>query len=183
MKTAKDYTNYLNPGQTTVGSSDFPLYYLKKKIQSACPATFSKLDYFSFSGGLHIEQTSYNVHGDLIKGTSLVDIVKQSELSVIGLQTAVADVNDIKKARYIIQVLATCLYTLLQEAYIASSSELSLVTWAKTQNEDMYKYWYGVLNHELTTLMLVRSFRECNMGLMMGCCEKLVELCFFCGPA
>ena len=123
MKTAKDYTNYLNPGQTTVGSSDFPLYYLKKKIQSACPATFSKSDYFSFSGGLHIEQTSYNVHGDLIKGTSLVDIVKQSELSVIGLQTAVADVNDIKNNCYIIQVLATCLYTLLQEAYIASSSE------------------------------------------------------------
>ena len=28
MKTAKDYTNYLNPGQTAVGSSDFPLYYL-----------------------------------------------------------------------------------------------------------------------------------------------------------
>ena len=37
MKVATDYTNYLNPGQRTIGCSDCPLYALKKKIQLANP--------------------------------------------------------------------------------------------------------------------------------------------------
>ena len=89
--------------------SDCPLYHLKKKIQWACPETLSNKAYFSVLAGLHIEQSACNVHGDLVKGTGLVDIVKQSGLSVFGLQTAVADVNNVKKARYTIQVIAPCL--------------------------------------------------------------------------
>ena len=129
-------------------------------------------------GGLHQEQCALTVHGDLIKGTGLLSILKQSGLSVIGLQTSVADVNSIKKARYALQVTAPCLYKLLDQAYQAANSELSLDKWASSQNSVMFKYWYGVLNHQIDTLMLVCSFRESNLYLLMGCCEKLAHLCF-----
>ena len=42
--TAMDYTNYLNPGQTTVACLDKPLYALKKTIFWAHPAKFQKSD-------------------------------------------------------------------------------------------------------------------------------------------
>ena len=80
------------------------------------------------------------MHGDLIKCTALREIVKLAGLSVVGLQTAVADMNDIKKARYTIQVIVTCLFTFLQKAYKASSSALSLGQCAEEQTEDMFHY-------------------------------------------
>ena len=69
MSITKDYTNFLNPKQTIVSSSDCPLYYLKKKIQWACPEIFSNSQYLPLIGGLHQEQCALTAHGDLIKGT------------------------------------------------------------------------------------------------------------------
>ena len=105
MSIAKDYTDFLNPAQTTVSCSDCPLYYLKKKIQWACPDKFSNMQYFPLLGGLHQEQCALSIHGDLVKGTGLISILKQAGLSVIGLQTSLADVNHIKKDRYALQVV------------------------------------------------------------------------------
>ena len=51
MSTAKEYTQYINPSQTTVGCSDQPLYAIKKKIQWACPQQFPLTQYFPFLEG------------------------------------------------------------------------------------------------------------------------------------
>ena len=96
MKIAIAYTNYLNPGQVVVGCSDLPLYALKKVIQMACTSLFGK-SYFAFMGGLHIEQAALVCIGQLIKGTGMGDIIGAASLDTIGLETAVCDVNNIKK--------------------------------------------------------------------------------------
>ena len=49
---------------------------------------------------MHIEQAALRVHGELISGTGLEDIVQAAGINIIGLKTAVCDVNDIEKARY-----------------------------------------------------------------------------------
>ena len=87
-----------------VGCSDQPLYSLKKKIQWKCTDEFPNEKYFAFMGGLHIEQIALKAHGTMLKGTGIQDVIKQAGLKTIGLETAAADVNGIKKARYTLQI-------------------------------------------------------------------------------
>jgi hypothetical protein len=165
MNIAKDYTLYLNPSQTAVGCSDQPLYALKKKIQWACADQFPSNGYFAFMGGLHIEQVALKAHSTMIKGTGLEDIIKQAGLK--------------KKARYTLQVIAVCLFKMLKVAYMDDDSHDDTIDqWAQRQDHVMLKYWYGILNHEMHILMLVRSFRESTLSLMMSSCERLAEIFF-----
>ena len=116
MKISVAYTNYLNPGQIAVGCSDLPLYALKKVIQMSHANVFSN-SYFAFMGGLHIEQAALVCIGQLIKGTGMGDIINASSLDTVGLETAVCDVNNIKKARYTLQVIAVVLMKKLGDAF------------------------------------------------------------------
>ena len=171
MMIAKNYTEYINPQQIAVGCSDQPLYALKKKIQWACPQQLSNQSYFAFMGGLHIEQAALKVHGELLQGTGLDDIVQHAGMATVGLKTAVCDVNDIKKARYTVQVLASCLYKLLWNAYIESGGD-NFDDWVKAQDSAMFKYWYGILDHQVTILMLVCSFREADLILFISTLKR-----------
>ena len=65
--------------------------------------------YFALLGGLHIEQSSLVMHGELIKASGLKEILDTNELSIIRTSVAV-DVNDIKRARYCLQVAACAIY-------------------------------------------------------------------------
>ena len=85
MKMNIDFTNFINPSQVPVGCSDQPLYALKKKIMWSYPSKSPSNAYFAFLGGSHIEQQCFSLHGELIGGTGLEDIVKQGSLSIIGL--------------------------------------------------------------------------------------------------
>ena len=126
MTVAKQYTKFINEEQTTVGCSDQPLYAWKKKLQWAYPSEFSTESYFAFMGGLHTEQQLLKINGQLIKGTGIDEIIDQAGLPIIGLKTALCDVNDIKKARYTVQVIAPCLYKNLMFAHAQSNSELDI---------------------------------------------------------
>lgn len=46
LKTNRCFTNYLNPGQTSVSCSDQPLYAKKKMLMWALPSLFSKKTLF-----------------------------------------------------------------------------------------------------------------------------------------
>ena len=52
------------------------------------------------------------------------------------------------------------------------------ISWAEGQHGTMFKYWYSVLRFQMTTLMLVRSFRESNLLLLISCLKEAVPLCF-----
>ena len=72
--------------------------------------------YFSFMGGLHLEQAALFCIGQLLKGTGVEDIFTAASLDTVGLTTAVCDVNNNKKARYTLQVIAVVLIRNMQEA-------------------------------------------------------------------
>ena len=74
-------------------------------------------------GPLHIEQGALKLNGELIQGTGLEDIVSAAGMATVGLKTAVCDVNDIKKARYTVQILASILHKLLWDAFLESKTD------------------------------------------------------------
>ena len=181
MKTSIEYTQYLNPGQIAVGCSDQPLYALKKTIQWAYPDMFGDT-YFALMGGLHIEQAALVCLGQLLTGTGMEDIIKAASLDTIGLVTAVCDVNNIKKARYALQVIAVILMQKMHEAYIdsevSSDENVTFGHWVSTHTGPMFEYWRNILHYIKLVLMLVRSFREANFDLFTVTLESIVPLFF-----
>lgn len=100
----------LHPNQTAVHVFDQPLYALSKQVQWGCPLQFSASHYFVMVGGLHLEQAMLVVHGQVIKGSGLDHTLEMECISVIGLKTAAVDVNQIKRARYAVQVVSCAIY-------------------------------------------------------------------------
>ena len=62
----------LNPGQTPVDVSYFPVYALIKETQFRFPEHF--LNYFAMFGGIHIAQCLLVTHGHFIEGSGLREI-------------------------------------------------------------------------------------------------------------
>ena len=111
----------LKSGQTSVDVSDCPAY-----TQFRFPEHFSI--YFVMFGGLHIEQWLLVTHGQFIEGSGLREILKTCSLATIGVGT-VTDVNQIKRARYRIQVTLFSLYLKLVDAVKADGSTLDRYKW------------------------------------------------------
>ena len=181
MATAVKYTRFLNPGQVAVGCSDQPLYAIKRTIQWMYPDVFGNT-YFAFMGGLHIEQAALTCIGQLVTGTGIENIISAAALDTVGLVSAVCDVNNIKKARYTIQVLIVVLVKNLQKAYetdkLENDTNIALEKWSETQSYPMFKYWYNVIHYIKVTLLFIRSLRECNFKLFTSSLEALLPLFF-----
>ena len=87
--------------------------------------------------GLHFEQCMLTIHGELIKGSGLEDILSNIVRSIIGTG-ALVHANHIKQARYCLQVSLCALFLELKDAKDKSDSMLSSLEWleqSKNQNE------------------------------------------------
>ena len=71
------WTETLNPGQTLVDISDQPVYALTKELQLCFPKTFS--NYFPLFGQLHNEQCLLVIHGQMIKGSGILEILTENK--------------------------------------------------------------------------------------------------------
>ena len=179
MKMAVDYTKYLIPEQVAVGCSDQPLYALKKTIQLTHPDLFGE-KYFCFMGGLHIEQAAMVCAGQLLTESGMDDIAANASLDTTGLKTAVCDVNNIKKARYTLQVIAVVLMRKLQESYeLAVPNYDNIEQWVAAQQDcHMFMYWYNILEYIKLILLLIRSFREASINLLIVALEGIAPFFF-----
>ena len=174
-------TAVINPGQTPVDVSDQPVFALTKELQYRFPWLFK--DYFPLFGGLHIEQSLLVVHGQLIDGSGLLEILNLQKLSTIGLSTVV-EVSSIKRAIYCIQVTVSTLFIKLKEAVaIDNPNSLSPYDWlaSKSSESEMCFYWKIVLDFELTILIFIRSEREGNYNLYKIALRKLIKWYFIFG--
>ena len=180
MKVAVDYANYLNPGQVAVGVSDLPLYALKRSIQMAYLKDFE--EYFCFMGGLHIEQALLVCTGQLIKGSDLDGIVDAASLDTVGLNTAVRNVSNIKKARYTLQVVAAALTKTFNDAFKTSTFETMELCIENQMVDPMFDYWFNLLQNIKILFLIIRSFREANIDLLVASLELMVPLLFSFGP-
>ena len=78
------WTEILNANQTPVDVSDQPVYALTKELIFRFPD--------EVFGQFHIEQCILVIHGQLIKGSGLLEILTENKFSMIGL-SAVVDVK------------------------------------------------------------------------------------------
>ena len=76
MQYRKKSVNFFNPGQTPVDVCNQSVYELTKEIQWREKDTFG-------SSGLHIEKSLLTVHGELVKGSGLENILSACDLSII----------------------------------------------------------------------------------------------------
>ena len=134
--------------------------------------------YFCFMGGLHIEQAALVCNGQLIKGSGLEDIVDTTSLDTVGLKTTVCDVSNIKKATYTLQVVAAALTKKLNDGFKTSTFE-TMELWIENQKVNpMFDYWLNVLGSIKIVFLIIRSFREANIDLLVASLELMVPLFF-----
>ena len=158
------WTETLNPGQTPIDVSDQPVYALTKELQLRFPEIFS--NYFPLFGQLHIEQCLLVIHGQMIKRSGLLEILTENKFSMIGL-SAVVDVNNIKRARYTLQITLCSLFNQLREAMPNSLTDLSPYDWLSQKSKDStsFLYWKCLIDLQVLILLYVRSIREGNFKL------------------
>ena len=157
-------TKALNSTQTPMDVSDQPVYAVTKELQYRYPHLFEK--YCPITGGLHIEQSLLVIHGQLIEGSGLTEILTFYNFSTIGL-SAIIDTSHIKRARYAIQVIVCSLFIKLQEANLKDASNLHPYIWLveKSKSNKMCFIWKIILDLEMHILIFVRSQREGNFQL------------------
>ena len=92
--------------------------------------------------GLHIEQCLLVTHGQFIKVRGLREILEACSLATIGVG-AVVDVNQIKRARYCVQITLCSLYRKLVDAVKADGSTLDPWKWLEEEllSSSMADYW------------------------------------------
>ena len=177
MKLNIKIVNVLNPGQTQVDMSDCPVYALTKEVQFRFPDQFA--DYVAMFGGLHIEQCLLVIHGQLIHGSGLPEVLSQCSLATIGV-SVVVDVNQIKRARYCIQVNLCALYQKLCVAVKKDESPLHPLQWLgeKSKTSGMCYFWRMVTNLQIEILIFVRSLREGNFPVYVQTMRNLLKWFF-----
>ena len=86
------------------------------------------------------------------------EILNVNELSIIG-SDAIVNVNQIKKARYCLQIAICAIYRKLKDAHRSSGSLLDVMGWLNihSQESEMCFYWRLIMHIELNILFFIRS--------------------------
>ena len=170
-------TRTLNPIQTSIDVSDLPVYALTKELQYHYPHLFEK--YCPIMGGLHIKQSLLRIHGQLIEGFGLAEILTLHNFSTIGL-SVITDASHIKRARYAIQVTVCALFLKLQEALVKDGSNLYPYSWLVKKSVTNRMCFIGkvILDLEIQILIVVRLQREGNFQLYRQVLRKVIRWYF-----
>ena len=84
--------------------------------------------YFCLFGNLHIETSTLIICGRFIKGSGLDEIMYTCDLSIAEADSLVS-VNDMKRARYCLQVGVYVIYLKLKQAHTDSGSDELIILW------------------------------------------------------
>ena len=101
--------------------------------------------------------------------------MKSLSLSTIGTDNAV-DANQIKRARYCIQVCLCALYKKLKDAAMTSGTSLTPLDWLeeRSKSSEMCFYWKMVLQLQMEILVFIRSVREARFILNIESLRRLL---------
>ena len=134
MNIISNAINILNPGQIPVDTADQSIFALAKELMIRFPEKFGLDKYFCFFGSLHIEKSLLIICGQVIKGSGLDEIMCTCGLSIVGADSLVT-VNDIKRARYCLQVGACMIYSKLKQAHIDNGSKELILLWLANKSK------------------------------------------------
>ena len=180
IEVIKSAVDLLNLGQVTVDVSDQPVYALSKQIQILYPDQFGPGFYFPMFGGLHIEKVLLVIHGQLIEGSGLSELMDVSNLSVSGSGDALVKVPHITRTRYLMQVCLCAEFKALKDAHSNRHETSSVYSWLtdeSTKNDTMH-YWKMIIDFQLYILLFIRSQREKNFLLYINILRSLMKYIF-----
>lgn len=169
MNIVKKTSHFLNQHQVPIDVSDQPVFAYSQEIQLRYPDIFGYDKYITLLGDLHTEHTILQMHGLLIKGSGLDTALLHCKLSTEGT-SAIVDANDIKRARYCLQVTVIVIFEMLKVAHEKSGSTLQVFEWLEEESKtsEMCFYWKLILNFEILALMFVRSIRQGDLDLYLA---------------
>ena len=116
------------------------------------------------------------MHGQLINGSGLYEILSNNNLSIIGTG-ALVNANHIKQACYCLQVSLCALYMKLKEAKDKQHSIPKPLEWLETKidSSQMCNYWYLILTFQSGILLYIRAIRESNFQLFVFSMKSLMK--------
>ena len=161
---------------------------MAKQIQWQWPNLYGEDKFVIMFGGLHIEMAALKSIGTLLQSSGWTGALIESDLATSGTAESFLHASSVTRTRQMHQVTACSLYKLLKEAYSYYCSNddgvqrpvLSFEMWCEKRKEDnpQFAFWYFILSMELTTLSLVRAFREANFGLYCQALSALIPYFF-----
>lgn len=123
-------------------------------------------------GGLHIEMAILKVLGDLLDESGWTGALTQAGIAGAGTADSFLKAAHVTRTRRAHQVTASCLYLLMQKAYVKYEEEaegevMSLEDWRTNRAAacPQFKFWSIILQLELTLMIYVRAIREGNFML------------------
>ena len=137
MNIISNTINTLNPCQIPVNAADQQIFALTKKLMIRFLDKFGLDKYFCLFGSLHIKKSLLIICGQVIKGSGLDEILCTCDLSIVGADSLVT-VNDIKRARYCLQVGACKIYSKLKQAHMDSGSDELILLWLAKEKQDIW---------------------------------------------
>ena len=160
MNIISNTINTLNADQIPVDTADQPIFALTRELMIRFPDKFGPDKYFCLSGSLHVEKSLLIICGQVIKGSGLDEIMCTCGLSIVGADSLVT-VNDIKRARYCLQVGACVIYSKLKQVHMDNGSDELILSWLanKSKINEMCFYWKLILELMIDLLVFIRSLR------------------------
>ena len=100
IKLIKKSTKFLNPGQTAVVACDQPIYAVAKQLQwTELFPDISKQHFFVIFCGLHLEQASLRLIGDVLKNSEWSQVVVLADIFTSGVTDNLLAASHIKETR------------------------------------------------------------------------------------
>ena len=85
---------------------------------------------------------------------------------------AILSASHVKKARYIHQVNATVLHSLLMEAYDSNKQFYDVWLADRRKTSPSFEYWFTCLEIESLMLLFVQSFKSGNFEMFVGVLDQ-----------
>ena len=133
-------------------------------------------------GGLHIETAALKMAGSFLKESGWTAAIEESGVATSGTAEYFLHAASVTKTRKAHQITACALYRLLKKAFemdivMSKENDDDFEQWCQSKCADQpsFKYWYLVLELELSILSFVRSFREGNFEAYKATIANLMQ--------
>ena len=105
------------------------MYTISRQLQWIYPNEFGPGKYFPMFGGLHIEKLLLEIHGQLVDGSGLSELLDISKLSITGAGNVLINVPQITSAQYLLEVCLCAEFKALKVVYVDSQTSLDIHKW------------------------------------------------------
>ena len=183
----KKITELVHPGQAPVVAMDQPLFTIAKITQWTWTSVHGESKFVIKFGGMHIESAALETAGTLLESSGWTGTLVQACVSTSGKADTFLKAAHITRTRRAHQVTACFLHQALEEAHQEhvkttepNTEPMSLEGWCTVQQESqpMFKFWFLVLQLQLTILVFVRSIRSWQLPAVHPVIDEARTLVF-----